>query len=255
MEIYLVGGSVRDRLLNVDCDDWDFSVQTPDDVPSESKYRYMVDTLVADGFHIYQENEKYFSCKVKFPDTHPFAKLWNNKPNTKTADFTHVRTDGVYVDGRRPESVQPADLVDDLARRDFSINAIAETETGVLFDPFGGVKDLQDGIIDTVIDAETSFTQDALRALRALRFAITKHTVDGREFRLSDSVRNAIEIAPVLDSITNNSVSSDRVMSELNKMFAHDVVRSMKLLSEFPRLSSSIFNDTVVNLFASAKKR
>lgn len=95
-------------------------------------------------------------------------------------EITTFRTEGAYSDGRRPDSVAfVTDITRDLARRDFTVNAMAWSPQRGLCDPFGGKEDLQRKCIRCVGEAETRFQEDALRILRALRFAATRgYTVE-----------------------------------------------------------------------------
>jgi tRNA nucleotidyltransferase (CCA-adding enzyme) len=87
-------------------------------------------------------------------------------------EVTTFRTDGDYTDGRHPESVEFVSGIDeDLSRRDFTINAMAESAEGELIDPFGGMDDIKNGIIKCVGGPNTRFSEDALRMFRALRFS------------------------------------------------------------------------------------
>lgn len=87
-------------------------------------------------------------------------------------ETTTFRRDGVYADHRHPEQVTfTPDLTEDLARRDFTVNAMATDLRGTVYDPFDGQADLQEGILRCVGDPERRFSEDALRILRCLRFA------------------------------------------------------------------------------------
>ena len=143
-------------------------------------------------------------------------------------EITTYRTDGTYSDGRHPDQVRfVTSLEEDLARRDFTINAMAMELRGDLQDPFGGREDLAAGVIRAVGDPETRFNEDALRILRALRFAavLTRsgRTEDG--FRIEPATEAALfRCAPLLQKI-----SVERIFAELKKLVcgpaAGDVVR------------------------------
>ena len=124
-------------------------------------------------------------------------------------EVTTFRIDGDYTDGRHPDSVTfTPDLIEDLKRRDFTINAMAYNRDRGLVDAFGGRKDLEDGVIRCVGAAEERFTEDALRILRAIRFSAQLG------FEIEEHTENAIKkIAPNLVH-----VSRERVQVELTKL-------------------------------------
>lgn len=146
---WLVGGCVRDRLLGQAAGDWDVATDArPDElmrlfpkaVPTGLQHGTV--TLVVNGAHY---------------------------------EVTTLRGEGAYSDGRRPDSVHFVDdITADLARRDFTINALAvDPVSGVLIDPFGGLVDLRARVLRAVGDPRERFAEDGLRALRAARFCAT----------------------------------------------------------------------------------
>ena len=145
-EARYVGGCVRDTLLNRPIHDWDIASQAlPEDVLClfphcvPTGIRHGTVTVLLDGV---------------------------------SAEVTTYRLDGAYHDGRHPDGVRfVRSLADDLARRDFTINAMAMDEHGAITDLFGGRDDLARRVIRCVGDPETRFREDALRMLRAYRFA------------------------------------------------------------------------------------
>ena len=146
-EAWLVGGGVRDLLRGQHPKDWDIATQA---VPQEvmGLFRRVVPTGIAHG-----------TVTVLIPEGH--------------VEVTTFRVESAYVDGRRPGSVEfRRDLVEDLARRDFTINALAFDPVGRRFrDPFGGQEDLRRGLVRCVGVAAERFGEDGLRPLRAVRFA------------------------------------------------------------------------------------
>ena len=124
-------------------------------------------------------------------------------------EITTYRVDGEYADNRHPDTVCfTASLVEDLARRDFTVNAMAYSDTRGLIDAFGGREDLAHRLIRAVGDPERRFSEDALRILRALRFAsVLDFEIDADTARavFSESYRLA-------------SVSAERVFTELRKL-------------------------------------
>ena len=145
---YVVGGCVRDSLLGRLPGDWDICTSAR---PDEMKALFCSQRLILTG-------EKHGTVAV----------ILHGKPY----EMTTYRLDGSYRDHRHPDNVQFVDdLAADLARRDFTINAMAYAPGQGLQDFFGGQADLAQGTIRAVGRAETRFHEDALRILRALRFA------------------------------------------------------------------------------------
>ena len=126
-------------------------------------------------------------------------------------ETTTFRTEGSYTDGRHPDAVQfVPDVREDLARRDFTINAMAYNEAEGLVDPFGGQADLQNGLLRAVGEPQQRFTEDALRILRLYRFAARfGFALDAA------TARAARQLAPHLDCI-----SAERIQEELAKLLA-----------------------------------
>ncbi len=144
---YLVGGCVRDSLLGKLPDDFDITTSAP---PAET-------VKIFEGFRTVDVGIEHGTLTV-ISDGHPI-------------EITTYRLDGEYADHRRPTGVQfSTELFDDVRRRDFTVNAMVADEDGMI-DLFGGRGDLEAGIIRAVGDARVRFDEDALRILRALRFA------------------------------------------------------------------------------------
>lgn len=144
----VVGGCVRDSLLQKRPSDWDVATSA---LPEETM-------RVLNGFSIIETGLKHGTVTV----------LSGGMP----VEVTTYRIDGTYSDGRRPDTVTfTRRLRDDLSRRDFTINAMACRTTGELVDEFGGREDLARGVIRCVGDPDLRFREDGLRILRALRFA------------------------------------------------------------------------------------
>ena len=196
-EAWLVGGGVRDLLRGQDPKDWDIAT---DAVPEQvvKLFRRVVPTGIAHG-----------TVTVLVPGGQ--------------VEVTTFRAESAYVDGRRPESVAfHRDLVADLARRDFTINALAFDPVGSrLRDPFGGQEDLARRRVRCVGVAAERFGEDGLRPLRAVRFATVL------EFALDPETEAAIPGAlPVFDK-----VALERRRDELLKLLlAPGVVRGLELL-------------------------
>ncbi len=147
-EAYLVGGCVRDLLRGVEPHDWDICTSAR---PEETE-RYFA------GQRIIETGLKHGTVTV-LVDGEPY-------------EITTYRTEGPYSDRRRPDYVRfVPDLTEDLARRDFTMNAIAMDLGGNLRDPFGGADDIKAGLIRCVGEPDQRFQEDGLRVMRALRFA------------------------------------------------------------------------------------
>ena len=184
-ECYVVGGCVRDSLRDIAVHDWDFTTNA---TPSEIEKCFSDFTTVDIG-------KKFGTICVVI--------------NGKNYEITTFRTDGKYEDARHPDSVSfSKSLSDDLSRRDFTINALAYSEKAGVIDEYDGITDLRYGVIRCIGDPDVRFSEDALRILRALRFA----SVFGFsiESKTSDSIiRNK-------DKLTQ--ISSERITKELAKL-------------------------------------
>lgn len=177
---YAVGGCVRDALLGLIPHDYDVATSA---LPQE--IRNIFENTVDTG-------GKYGTITV----------ITSKKP----VEVTTYRRDGEYTDGRRPQSVEFSDsITDDLARRDFTINAMAASVNSQIIDLYGGQADLKLGIIRCVGDPEKRFGEDALRIMRAFRFAS----------QLSFDIE-AVTLAAALDlSRSLSKISAERIFYEL----------------------------------------
>ena len=197
-EAYIVGGCVRDSLLGKQPNDWDITTSAK---PEEVKaiFARTIDTGIQHGT---------VTVLVERSIVDP-----ENTGKTEHTDYafevTTYRVDGVYTDHRRPESVCfTASLEEDLKRRDFTINAMAYNPEQGVIDIFGGQRDLNQGVIRCVGQATERFDEDALRILRAVRFAAQL------DFAIEDATRAAMhEQAKYLKDI-----SAERICTELTKL-------------------------------------
>lgn len=180
---WIVGGCVRDLLLEKTPSDWDVCTDAKPD-----------------------ELMKLFPRAIPTGLQHGTVTVVIDRQHY---EVTTLRGEGAYTDGRRPDAVHfVSDIEQDLARRDFTVNAIAlAAENGALVDPFGGQRDLADKIIRAVGKAEERFSEDGLRVLRAARFCATLG------FALDPATKAAIE--PTLG--TYKKVSQERVRDEWMK--------------------------------------
>ena len=183
-EAYAVGGCVRDILMGRTPHDFDVCTSA---LPSEIKSCF-------DGEKVIPTGEK-----------HGTVTLIGKEP----VEITTFRTDGDYTDGRHPDSVTfIRNIEGDLARRDFTVNAMAYSEKRGLIDLYGGAEDLKNGVIRCVGEPEARFQEDALRILRALRFA----SVYG--FSIEDETSASIHLCREL----LRKVSAERINSEITKL-------------------------------------
>lgn len=151
-----------------------------------------------------------------------------------SVEVTAFRSEGAYSDHRRPDSVDfGAGLADDLARRDFTMNAMAMTGDGEILDPFGGREDMKKGLIRCVGDARARFEEDALRMLRALRFAAQLG------FSLEEETRRAMELCAPLAAL----LSAERVRDEFEKA----------LFSPAPELAWTMLSSGLMDRYARAE--
>lgn len=231
---YEVGGCVRDAFMGLRSKDVDFVVLAPN-------FDAMREFLVQEGFRVHTETPDKFTIRAGVPRDHPLRE------RTKDADFVMARRDGPYSDGRRPDYVEPGSLHDDLARRDFTVNAIAKDPlTGEIIDPFGGRADILDRTLRFVGDPYERIREDGIRVLRAYRFMVTKG------FRPTASTWAALRSQLAVDML--DAVSVERIYDELNRMLKFDTPATITLLSSLGSdLTAAIFRDGL-HLESSLKK-
>lgn len=194
-EAYAVGGCVRDSLLGRVPDDWDITTSA---APEEVKrlFRKTIDTGIQHG-----------TVTVLMGGRDSILR------GEKGYEVTTYRVDGEYLDGRHPSSVSfTPSLHEDLARRDFTINAMAYNSRMGLVDDFGGLSDIERREIRAVGRAEERFREDALRMLRALRFSA----------QLSFSIEEETYSAICVLSEKLGKVSKERIQLELGKLLLSD---------------------------------
>jgi len=179
---YLVGGCVRDAVMDRPIHDWDLATSaTPADVA------ILFPKTVLTG-------EKFGTVTVVLPEC--------------SVEVTTFRAEKDYKDGRRPINVEFISGIEkDLSRRDFTMNAMAESIDGELIDPFGGADDIQNKIIRCVGGPNTRFSEDALRMFRALRFSAV----------LGFSIENETLQAIYANAGSANKISAERIHTELEK--------------------------------------
>ena len=209
---YAVGGCVRDSLLGLTPHDYDLCTSA---APEQICQLFAQHKLVRSG-------EKHGTIGVVIAD--------------QVYEITTFRTEGGYSDSRHPDWVKFVSSVkEDLARRDFTVNAIAYSPFRGYIDPFGGQKDLQAHILRTVGDANCRFREDALRILRGIRFAVRfQLTIEEETFNAM------LRCAPLMDELAR-----ERIFSELCKLLplvsAGDLIRFTPILTQIiPELAPAV---------------
>ena len=187
-EIYIVGGVVRDAMLGRPLTDWDFTTNaTPEEI---------LKVVGEEGFY----DNKYGTVGVRNGDKRPL-------------EITTYRIEHGYSDSRHPDKVTwGKSLHEDLARRDFTINAMALTAGMEIVDPFGGQTDVKDKLIRAVGNAQERFSEDALRMMRAIRIGA----------QLGFTIEQATLEAIQAQAGTIEQVSAERIKDELFKLLASD---------------------------------
>ncbi len=220
-EAYVVGGAVRDAMLSRALHDYDITTSA---APDEIK------TVFAD-FHTILTGEKHGTVTVVVDGT--------------PLEITTYRVDGDYTDGRRPDSVEfTKNITEDLARRDFTVNAMAYSPTRGLCDPFGGADDLKLGVIRAVGDPVRRFTEDSLRILRGFRFAA----------RLGFEIEEKTLAAAKSERKRLSAVSAERIGSEVLGLLSAErpshslaLMHSTNVLNEI--MPSAYFETLAENAF------
>lgn len=211
-ETYAVGGCVRDALLGLTPHDYDLCTAAP---PDRIKEIFQDHSLVLAG-------EKHGTVGVVTAQS--------------VVEITAFRSEGAYRDNRHPDEVRfVSNVHTDLARRDFTVNAMAYSPQRGLVDPFGGQADLEKQLLRAVGDPAARFQEDALRILRCVRFAVRYNlTVE------PGTARAAAELAGLL-----NNLARERVYTELCGLLplvtAEDVLRFAPILTAaIPELSPTV---------------
>jgi tRNA nucleotidyltransferase (CCA-adding enzyme) len=199
---YAVGGCVRDSLLGLTPQDYDLCTNAS---PAETKAVFADHNLVLAG-------EKHGTVGVIF--------------EKEVVEITTYRTEGEYADNRHPGWVAFVDNIEaDLARRDFTVNAMAYSPTRGFADPFGGREDLKNRILRAVGDPSQRFREDSLRILRGARFA-AKYRLDVD----AETEKAMNELAPLTDNL-----AKERIFDELCKLLlcatAEDLLRFSPVLT------------------------
>lgn len=206
-EAFLVGGCVRDYIMKRTCDDVDITTSaTPDEIEK---------VLINNNIKFIETGLKHGTVTVLF--------------NGDAFEVTTYRTDGDYKDNRHPENVRfVKNLSEDLARRDFTVNAMAYNDSTDLVDLYGGKEDIDNKIIRAVGDPDKRFNEDALRIMRAIRFASV----------LSFEIENETKQAVFKNKELLKNVSSERIFAELSKLLTGENV--FNVLMEYREIMAII---------------
>lgn len=212
-ESFLVGGCVRDVIRGVAPHDWDITTSA---TPAEMKAAVPLpsyDTGIEHGTVIF---------------------LFDGEP----FEVTTFRMDGEYVDGRHPSTIEFADSVEyDLARRDFSVNALAWSPHRGLIDPHGGLHDLSAGVLRAVGDPEQRFSEDGLRVMRAVRFAATQRLEV--EQATADAMRTCVRMLDL--------VAVERLEAELMKTLSAKDGRHLRdVIDEFKEIIFAVLPELAI---------
>ncbi|MEI2738331.1 MAG: HD domain-containing protein [Chitinophagaceae bacterium] len=194
VETYLIGGFVRDKILNRETKDADI-------------------VCVGDGIELAKEVAKQFNPVPQVDYFKNFGTAHIKVTDDFDIEFVGARKESYQFDSRKPE-VEPGTIVDDQNRRDFTINALAinlnKKDYGKLIDPFNGLKDLEGRIIRTPLEPAETFSDDPLRMMRAIRFATQLNFVI--EERTWQGIKDSTARIKI--------ISQERITDELNKIIA-----------------------------------
>ncbi|WP_207753538.1 CCA tRNA nucleotidyltransferase [Sporosalibacterium faouarense] len=204
-EAYAVGGCIRDSILGRTPNDWDICTSVKPD--------FLTKLLEYKGIKVIPTGLKHGTITILL--------------NEEEYEITTYRIEGEYENNRRPKHVKfTQDIVQDLSRRDFTINSMAYNDKNGLVDPFGGRFDLKDKLVRTVGNPNKRFDEDALRILRGIRFATQL------EFVIESNTLKSMELNRHLLS----SISAERIREELNKI----------ILSRTPSKGFRLLKDTKI---------
>lgn len=229
---YAVGGCIRDAIMGKAPNDWDM---TTDCSPEK-----MLEIFEAEGIRTIPTGLKHGTVSVLL--------------GQEIYECTTFRIDGSYTDSRHPDKVTfTRDVTEDLRRRDFTVNAMAGdplSPSGEIVDVFGGQDDLQNKVIRAVGDPETRFTEDALRILRAIRFAtVLDFEIDGETkdaavklgYRLGDisAERKSVELQKILMSDHADRGVALLLETDLAKYIHPDIMLPRVTLASLPKSFST----------------
>lgn len=215
VKFYRVGGCVRDEFLGRKSKDIDHAVEAP-------SFEAMKKEIMDRGGRIYQCKPEFFTIRAMVP-------------MLGDCDFVFCRKEGPYSDGRRPDWVKPGSIEDDLARRDFTINAMAKDENGGIIDPHDGRVDIVKRILKPVGDARQKLTEDGLRIIRALRFSAQLG------FMIGSDIDNVLRDDDLMLHVVPQQ-KKERIRDELEKGFRANSYAMIRVLAKYPVIANCIFN-------------
>ena len=217
-EAWIVGGWVREALLGNSSTDLDIATTlTPDKV------------------------KKLFPRSIPIGEDYGTVIVRLEKEIEGQWEVTTLRKEGTYGDGRRPDNVLFGDKIeDDLARRDFTINAMAIDENWNIIDRFGGKKDLQQNILRSVGNADERIAEDGLRIMRAFRF------LDGEgAIRTLD---RDLELAIIENKNMLENVSNERIGDEIKKILSKNNSKEILAIMEKTGVLNCLFNELSIEI-------
>jgi tRNA nucleotidyltransferase (CCA-adding enzyme) len=212
--VYEVGGKIRDEFMGLKNKDIDYAVEA-------DSYYAMREYIISRGGEIFLEKPEFVTIRARI--------------GRDAVDYVLCRKDGTYSDNRRPDFVTAGTIFDDLARRDFTMNAIARNiVTGEIIDPFSGQRDISHGIIRCVGEASERMMDDSLRLLRAIRFSITKNMI------IEAEISRMFGSKFWTDRVAN--ISQDRIRDEVSKMFVPQYInRAFRAFARYPMMAEACF--------------
>ena len=215
IEAFIVGGAVRDYLLNKKPHDYDICYNAE----ISEIYR------IFKGFNIYETGIKYGTVTLKYKGL--------------LIELTRFRTEDLYLDNRHPKQVNFVDdIAKDLSRRDFTINAMAIDKDKNITDIYGGKQDLKNGIIKAVGNPNERFLEDALRILRAFRFASRfGFEIDAETAKAIFSQKAGLK-----------ALAKERITEEIKEILVGEYFE--KVFCEFLKASQDIINTENIDKFA-----
>ena len=217
-EAWIVGGWVREALLGNSSTDLDIATTlTPDKV------------------------KKLFPRSIPIGEDYGTVIVRLEKEIEGQWEVTTLRKEGTYGDGRRPDNVLFGDKIeDDLARRDFTINAMAIDEKWNIIDIFGGKKDLQQNILRSVGNADERIAEDGLRIMRAFRFLDGEGTIR--------TLDRDLELAIIENKNMLENVSNERIGDEIKKILSKNNSKEILAIMEKTGVLNCLFNELSIEI-------
>lgn len=247
MKFWEVGGCIRDELMGLKSKDVDFAVDLSDELNTDNftvdeAFLHLRDSLELRGFELFEVTPEFGTIRAKVPMGHEL------ETRTKVADFVLCRVEGPYSDNRHPDWVKVGDIWDDLARRDFTMNAIARSVDGSeILDPHDGIEDINNKILRFVGDPMQRIREDGRRVVRAFRFVVTK------DVEMHSDTWDAISTEFAAECVAN-ARSRETLRDEMEKCFKVDSLRTMQFLHRLPMIEDAIFGLGDIRLSATMKK-